>query len=434
MNILWIIETTLLGISVPLLMFPSLKPLATAGLLLLSVVWWAVRWRIDGQLISPSPFNGGLLLWAIAVGIGTMVSAFPELTLSKVSGLALGLISFRYLIVNISNRYRLKWAILAFFGLGLVIALVGAAATDWHFKVPVLERLINRLPPQMVQLPGAPDAGVNANQLGGTLTIYVPFSLAWLLSWRARSSPWLSLILRLLLLGIFGGLLILSQSRSAWIGGVIGCWTVLILGSFSSERRWLRRVAVALLTVSMLVVGILFIWVGTDPIISLWESAGGVETDVVGQISLMGRVEIWSRALYTIQDFSFTGCGLGTFREVVWILYPLFRISPSSEVAHAHNIFLQAAVDTGVPGLIAYLSLLGIGGVVGWRIIQQSGGRHRWLVFGLMSGLLALHIYGLTDALAPGSKPGLVFWVVLGLLAAMDRLHNRALMPQRYRE
>jgi O-antigen ligase len=29
------------------------------------------------------------------------------------------------------------------------------------------------------------------------------------------------------------------------------------------------------------------------------------------------RVEIWSRALYAIQDFSFTGVGLGAFNRVI---------------------------------------------------------------------------------------------------------------------
>ena len=37
------------------------------------------------------------------------------------------------------------------------------------------------------------------------------------------------------------------------------------------------------------------------------------------------------------------------------------------------------------------------------------------------SGLVGLHIYGLTDALALGSKPGIAFWMALGLLAALPQ-------------
>jgi hypothetical protein len=40
---------------------------------------------------------------------------------------------------------------------------------------------------------------------------------------------------------------------------------------------------------------------------------------------------------------------------------------------------------------------------------------------GLLLGLAALHIYGLGDALAPGSKPAVLLWVILGLIAAAGK-------------
>ena len=48
----------------------------------------------------------------------------------------------------------------------------------------------------------------------------------------------------------------------------------------------------------------------------------------------------------------------------------------------------------------------------------------RPLSLGLLSGILALHIYGLTDALAPGSKPNLIFWYAVGLVFALVRLQK----------
>ena len=83
--------------------------------------------------------------------------------------------------------------------------------------------------------------------------------------------------------------------------------------------------------------------------------------------SLAGRQEIWSRALYAIQDFPLTGTGPGLFRELVPPLYPLFRLSSDKDIAHAHNQWLQTALDFGLPGLIAYLALwLGLVGCL-WR-------------------------------------------------------------------
>ncbi len=43
------------------------------------------------------------------------------------------------------------------------------------------------------------------------------------------------------------------------------------------------------------------------------------------------RVEIWGRALYALHDFPFTGIGIGTFDQVIPLLYPYFLIPPGRE-------------------------------------------------------------------------------------------------------
>jgi hypothetical protein len=144
--------------------------------------------------------------------------------------------------------------------------------------------------------------------------------------------------------------------------------------------------------------------------------------EAIGEMSIAGRVEIWNRALYAIQDFPFTGCGLGTFRRVVHILYPLFLASPDFDIAHAHNIFLQTALDLGLPGLVAYLALLGIALATCWRCARRGGPLVRATALGLAAGLVGLHVYGLADAVALGSKPGVAFWFALGLIAALPRV------------
>lgn len=151
--------------------------------------------------------------------------------------------------------------------------------------------------------------------------------------------------------------------------------------------------------------------------------------------SLQGRLEVWSRAIYGIQDFPFTGMGMNAFRKVVNVLYPLFLVSPDTDIGHAHNEFLQAALDLGIPGLIAFIALYigafwmlweiwknsvveqdGILSVVGQDTILSYA---RPLVLGLGGGLLAHMLYGLTDAVALGAKQGLLFWMLLGLIAGL---------------
>jgi putative inorganic carbon (HCO3(-)) transporter len=143
--------------------------------------------------------------------------------------------------------------------------------------------------------------------------------------------------------------------------------------------------------------------------------------------TLSVRFEIWSRAIYGIQDFAFTGMGMNAFRRVVPVLYPLFSIDPTMDIGHAHNAFLQAALDLGIPGLIAYLSVH----VSAFAMLVSTWRRRgrlpfpeplsRALILGLGGGLAAHLIYGLTDAVALGAKPGVLWWMLLGLVASLYR-------------
>jgi putative inorganic carbon (HCO3(-)) transporter len=98
-------------------------------------------------------------------------------------------------------------------------------------------------------------------------------------------------------------------------------------------------------------------------------------------------------------------------------LYPI-SASNYDDVAHAHNIFIQVAVDTGLPGLIAYLAILVSSTALCYQVARQ-GGEDKRLVMGLLAGLVGLHFFGLTDTIAPGAKPGLLLWLSLGLIVAI---------------
>jgi O-antigen ligase len=120
---------------------------------------------------------------------------------------------------------------------------------------------------------------------------------------------------------------------------------------------------------------------------------------------------------------------------VVPVLYPLFSIDPTTDIGHAHNAFLQAALDLGIPGLIAYLSVH----ISAFAMLVSTWRRRgrlpfpeplsRALILGLGGGLAAHLIYGLTDAVALGAKPGVLWWILLGLVASLYR--GPALRPAR---
>ncbi len=96
-------------------------------------------------------------------------------------------------------------------------------------------------------------------------------------------------------------------------------------------------------------------------------------------------------------------------------------MGPDVDISHAHNIFLQTALDVGLPGLIVYLALLFVALAVGWRVARHDND-FRPISIGLVCGLVAVHIFGLVDAQVIGSKPGIILWFSLGLLAAMNKI------------
>lgn len=86
-------------------------------------------------------------------------------------------------------------------------------------------------------------------------------------------------------------------------------------------------------------------------------------------------------------------------------------------------IFLHVALDSGIPGLVAYLSLLALASYMSWNINSYgTDPRLGSLCLGLWGDLFAIHLFGLTDAIALGAKVGLFFWWNIGLIAALYKV------------
>jgi putative inorganic carbon (HCO3(-)) transporter len=418
------------ALAAPLLLFPTLRPGLTAVALVVLAALWLLCWFARGEPWPVTLFNGALLLFAITIPVAVWASAFPPVTLPKATGLVLGLAAFRALVLAVRDRRSLSLAVTALCLVGGAIVAVGLAGVAWPAKVSVLGVLTERIPRLIASLPGLAAAGISPNQLAGALTLYLPLAVALAWGWRhfrRESVPFLLPAANVVFACLVAGALVLTQSRSGWIGGAAGLLSLVTLWGLSDRRRWMRALSAALPALALVIVLVVLLYVGPE---AVGEALYGVTEEsietVAGVVSLQGRIEIWNRALYAIQDFPFTGCGLGTFRRVVHILYPLFLIPPDTDVAHAHNIFLQTALDLGLPGLIAYLALLGIAMTACWRCAHRGGPLVRATALGLAAGLVGLHVYGLADAVALGSKPGVAFWFALGLTAALPNVARQA--------
>jgi hypothetical protein len=87
----------------------------------------------------------------------------------------------------------------------------------------------------------------------------------------------------------------------------------------------------------------------------------------------LSRIALWRDSLPLIQDYFFTGSGLGA-TAMIYATYAYLLHVPY--LYHAHNLYVQIALEQGVPALLAWLGLMAAtSGLCGARVARcrQSG-------------------------------------------------------------
>ncbi|GAB4397268.1 MAG: hypothetical protein OHK0031_17270 [Anaerolineales bacterium] len=410
----WLILT----LAAPLLLFP-----APGRILALGVVpgLWLLAWLTGRKPPLPrTPFNLALLLLALMLLIGLWASNDLSASLPKISGLLLG---FGIFFAVSRESARLGWSVALFLALGLGVAALGLLGANWFDdKILALNALTARLPKLISGLQGA-ESGFHPNEVAGALLWVLPLiislGLAGLAAPTKTNAQKIILAAFWLMVAFVSLIFLLSQSRSSYLGLLIALTLMLLIALPVHLRRW------ALAAGALLVAALLSQW---NALLD-WFLDKASANSALSLVTLESRLEIWSRALYGIQDFPLTGMGMNTFRSISRVYYPFFQLSPNFNFGHAHNEFLQAALDLGLPGLVAFLALY----ILAFWMLAEAWKAARYLpsarfslftdyyslILGLGGGLLAHLLYGLTDAVALGAKPGLLFWFLLGLIAAL---------------
>jgi putative inorganic carbon (hco3(-)) transporter len=338
--------------------------------------------------------------WAMAgLVLMTSVSLYPSVDLSlsrpKLYGLILGFYVFALAVRYADSAARRELLARLLIAGGVGVALVGIVGTSWSVgKFPQLDAIYGRLPRVItsVQTSFSNQSGIHPNEIGGAIALLLPVALSLALFSSGARVRYLSLAAT----GFMGLVLLLTASRSALAG-------VLLAGLLLVVVRW-RRLAFGLPLVAAGIAAGVF-KIGPSKVA---ESLLALDT-ATGSSGL-GRLEVWDRAWSMIQDFPFTGIGLNTFPLILDTLYPLFSVGPDAQVPHAHNLFLQTAVDLGVLGLVCFVALLVLSAVAVVRGFRKEPA----FAAGIGAGLLAHVVYSLTDAVALGAKPGVFLWAMLG--------------------
>lgn len=312
---------------------PWVQPWLVAALFL----FWPLRLLVERQLLPSTPLNlpiFALLLWS---PVGLWMALDPMRAWQAEGVLVLGIALYVAFLNWPPTRQRPWLLVLLLVGCGLLLTAIGPELLP---SVPseffVFSEEVTKSKP--VNYFGIGET-INPNVLAGGLLLPIPLLVALAIRTNWARRRWAPPLLLLIILPILA-MLILVQSRGSYLAIIVALMVVITL-------RWpWAGVAIAVATITTALV---ISWDGAVLFLDTFGSDGSVT-------SFSGRVEIWSAVLTALQQYGLTGVGIGNFELVV----PAFFANPKVNVPHAHSLFLQIAVDLGIPGMLLY----------GWLMVQ----------------------------------------------------------------
>jgi putative inorganic carbon (hco3(-)) transporter len=382
---------------------PSWVPLAAlAGLLFL----FGLQAAASGHVFGQTPLDWSLLLLLLSVAASLWITPERAASLPRAYTLMANLALF-WVVAGQPDAPWLRWSGWLLLLGGLILGSVFLLGTQFVSTGSTTLTFIDR--EIYTRLPGGwrpfwNQEGFHTNLSAGLLALF--WLPALVLVWTGDS--WQQRDVAKLVTGALAVLLVLAQSRGALLGAAVA---VAIVSSLWN-RRWL-------LLWLVVVVGMVAGAFSLGPE-GLLEMALG-PSDVLDVTSLRGRQELWQRGLAMVRDSPLTGVGLGMVDPMFRQLYPTLLLGPDKVLKHTHNIYLQAAAETGLVGLIAHLSLyLSLLALLIRRVLDRTAGQQRTLALALLGSLIVFLTHGLFEVITFAPRAAIVVWGLFGLMVAIS--------------
>jgi len=376
--------------------------------LLLGLAPWLARYALLGRLTRRTAFDLPLLIFLLTAAL-VVWSAYDRQAAWPKFWLIVGGVLLFYALVNAEPLGGVRGWLLAVFG--AVVALYFLASHDWDAypaKIEALTRLGRAL---QAPLPTVPGHRLHPNVAGGIMALMLPYA-GWALfdAWRGvrgGQKRWWTLLLALGLLGLTSFGLLMTTSRGAWLSLAValllaGLWFIAsALSRGSAERRsWILPALLALVLAVALGVGLA--WPGG--LFALLEALPGGNTG-------LDRLNLFRRTLTLVGDYPLIGAGLGGFRMLYSTYVLLLHVGYT---VHSHNLYLNVAVEQGLPALLA---LAWTGVLFAWAVwrglVRGEGGAGRGLLGAAALSLLVAVGHSFVDDVLYGSRALVLMFVPL---------------------
>jgi len=263
---------------------------------------------------------------------------------------------------------------------------------------------------------------INRNHFAGFLEMVLPFAVALTLrrtrilfqnpSSRtatlgkiASRTEFLSLVFWLFLATLLFVALVLSRSRMGIISVLVSLIAILALDGTASMRARTRAAVAALLFLGVLG---LVVWIGSDPVMSRFETLGQ-EYNFSGQ----NRISIWRDTLGLIRHHPLLGTGLGSFSTVYPSVQTVFL---TLLVEHAHCDYLEVASELGLPGaILVFGSIFWVLAQTACQYKKTEESFDKVVSLGCIGGIAAILVHSLADFNLYIPANALVFTMILAL-------------------
>ena len=139
------------------------------------------------------------------------------------------------------------------------------------------------------------------------------------------------------------------------------------------------------------------------------------------------RLLLWETTWNMVRDRPLLGVGIGNYR-LAQDAYVRDEVPLLMTGTHAHNIWLQAAVERGVLGMLALLWVavaLMIEAVRAMRLLRPAGGMPHALAAASFAALTGFFVDGFVQNNYGDSQVALLFWLLAGIVVICGRAAPR---------
>jgi O-antigen ligase len=337
----------------------------------------------------------------LVAAISIIYSVDRYLTLKESMILVANIMAFYMLVGFLSSAHRIRLFIAVLISAGLSVSLLGLLQYFFVYKVILKDfvpYILSAVSEHMISLKRIGSCFGWPNVLAGFLMLILPLSFVCTFTVVNKRERYYATVITL----VISLAMLFTYSITAWVSLIFAALASAILLLKSEKIRPSRLTIFIISAISVLIALIIM---------------NKRRTPFTGY-SFSSRIMFLKSALLMIKDHPFLGRGLGTFG----VVNPNYISLPEGFSRYAHNAYLQVWAETGIIGLLPFISVI-------WLVLKKAvyGLRScrdreaRLLLAGLLCGIISFLLDNANSFTMLIANVSLFWWVIVAVMIACTK-------------